>query len=115
MNFEQSINYCQSKESYLVEIDNACKELFIENSVPTGSNLYWIGLKDVVGNDNLDEHIWLKSNRSLTEVGYDKFSSTNPDHFYQQCVILRNKPPFQWYDRECEDLYKPICEKGKIP
>ena len=114
MDFEQSIKYCHNQGAYLIEIDSADKELFIENSVPVISNLYWIGLKDIIGDNRLESHIWLHSNQSLTEVSYQNWYPNNPNHLHEQCVILRNYPPFLWFDRECEDLYKPICEKGTL-
>lgn len=111
-NFDQALQLCHDKGSYLVEIDSASKQLLIENSIPVSNNLYWIGLKDIVGNNSLSDHFWIHSNRSWKEVGYQNLSPFNLSHSLLRCIALYSISPFYWYDKYCDSYYLPICEKG---
>ncbi|RDD36204.1 hypothetical protein TrispH2_011723, partial [Trichoplax sp. H2] len=58
MKYGNALKYCQGINSSLVEIDSAEKEAFIGNSISDQSTTYWLGLVDLVGNDDFNDHIW---------------------------------------------------------
>ncbi|EDV19658.1 uncharacterized protein TRIADDRAFT_61845 [Trichoplax adhaerens] len=114
MNYENALKYCQNIKSSLMEIDSVEKESFVASSVPDSSNVYWLGLIDLVGNDSINDHVWVQSNRSVIATGYQNWGLSNPGKASQRCVVLRNSPPYQWYDRSCDDTYYAICEKNSV-
>ncbi|RDD36264.1 C-type lectin domain family 10 member A [Trichoplax sp. H2] len=114
MKYENASKYCQGINSSLVEIDSAEKEAFIGNSISDPSTTYWLGLVDLVGNDDFNDHIWVQSNRSVIATGYQNWGPYDPDNKFHRCVISSNLPPYVWLDRNCEDTYNTICEKNSM-
>ncbi|EDV19292.1 uncharacterized protein TRIADDRAFT_62274 [Trichoplax adhaerens] len=114
MKYGNALKYCQGINSSLVEIDSAEKEAFIGNSISDPSTTYWLGLVDLVGNDDFNDHIWVQSNRSVIATGYQNWGPYDPDNKFHRCVISSNLPPYVWLDRNCEDTYNTICEKNSM-
>ena len=107
-------SYCSAYGAYIVEITNSIKECFVEQNLLLNETT-WIGLRDVVGDDQMSSHRWMYSNLSIVETGYTKWSSLSPDLTYQECIalVLEGNGEWKWYDRKCSKAYHFICEKGK--
>ncbi|EDV21266.1 uncharacterized protein TRIADDRAFT_60120 [Trichoplax adhaerens] len=74
--------------------------------------LYWIGLKDIVGNNQIDDYRWLSNGKSVTS-GPDYWANSYPKHENKRCVHARSLPSnkFQWRNSDCSDTYRYICQR----
>ncbi|RDD36265.1 hypothetical protein TrispH2_011671 [Trichoplax sp. H2] len=74
--------------------------------------LYWIGLKDIVGNNQIDDYRWLSNGKSVTS-GPGYWANSYPKHENKRCVHARSLPSnkFQWRNSDCSDTYRYICQR----
>ena len=66
---------------------------------------YWIGLKDVVGDNKISSYRWLKDGSSVSFVHWvvgEPYSSA------QRCVVQYSTG--RWNDVDCKSLRGAICE-----
>ena len=74
---------------------------------------YWIGLKDIVGNNIIGDYQWLATGQNVTTGSQFWYSSSYPIASKFQCVqgIKNGSNRFVWRDRDCKDFFYYICQR----
>ena len=67
---------------------------------------HYIGLKDMVGNNNISDYKWVHDGSSLT---YQNWRPGEPDMGSQLCVAMRGTEG-KWVDGYCSAPMLSICE-----
>ncbi|EDV19662.1 uncharacterized protein TRIADDRAFT_61849 [Trichoplax adhaerens] len=98
----------------LLYIDSAKKENFIKTNIIVNKHtFYWLGLKDLVGDDKLESHRWLASNKTLAESNYINLANNRPPRIdAYKCIIIYFRRTPEWREERCGSKNKFICEKG---
>ena len=66
---------------------------------------YYIGLKDMVGQNQIYDHKWLRDGSGLT---YQNWAYRQPRNSHETCVKMKSDG--QWDDQSCGNLYGSVCE-----
>ncbi|RDD36869.1 hypothetical protein TrispH2_011071 [Trichoplax sp. H2] len=95
-------------------------DLAVDDSYATHNGLYfilhvnvryWIGLKDLVGDNVVSDYHWLATNQSVT-TGPQFWMSLYPTNKFYRCVHLADiLLLFIWRDGSCNDFYRYVCQK----
>ncbi|EDV21263.1 uncharacterized protein TRIADDRAFT_60117 [Trichoplax adhaerens] len=95
-------------------------DLAVDDSYATHNGLYfilhvnvryWIGLKDLVGDNVVSDYHWLATNQSVT-TGPQFWMSLYPANKFYRCVHLADiLLLFIWRDGSCNDFYRYVCQK----
>ena len=111
MNYNNAIIHCQeSYNSGLVFIDSQAKHDFIANIYVDSYTLvkpYWIGLKDVVGDNSIASFQWFQKNKFLNETGFSIWLHNTTTSYKKQCVYIRDD---KWSNVACGQNHKFICQ-----
>ena len=67
--------------------------------------MYWIGLRDVVGNNKISNYRWLKDGSSLAFANWVKYE---PGSSSERCVVQYTSG--LWNDVHCHTRRGAICE-----
>ena len=67
---------------------------------------YWIGLKDMVGDNNISSYRWLRDGSTLT---YQNWAPTEP-HLPADTCVIRYVSNGVWDDVACTRPFGLICE-----
>ena len=71
----------------------------------------YIGLRDVVGDDQLSSHKWEVDGSMLT---YSNFDNNEPDQGFKQCIALAMPAGGKWQDRDCNVILMALCEAKPV-
>ena len=77
----------------------------------TSSDHIYIGLLDVVGDNQLSSYKWTVDNSTLA---YNNFQWNEPNRAAKRCVVLRTKYSFQWDDSRCYENRTALCEASPV-
>ena len=73
--------------------------------------IFWIGLKDVTGNN--DDYRWTRDGANLT---YTNWGTNQPNSIQEECVVVFNFHPFNftWNDISCTRRFSALCESDRV-
>lgn len=74
---------------------------------------YWIGLKDMVGDNTISDYVWLATGQSVS-TGNQFWSYLYPKYPHHQCIYGQRiliSDPFTWRDQNCHSTNKFICQR----
>lgn len=117
--FDDAITECNIlyPGANLTYIDSASVADFIKNTFllpEQNSNFILIGLKDMTGADTDSSHIWIQTNKSVTDYRYSDWHSNAPFWESSRCVTYRRLlSHWAWRDVSCTTAYPFICDVGK--
>lgn len=101
-NWNESRKYCRERGTDLIIINNTEEQDFVKNI--SGSDHFWIGLTDIEVEDR-----WKWADGST--LTYRSWASTEPNDYQgnEDCADTRSS---EWFDTQCNNTAKWICEKG---
>ena len=70
----------------------------------------YIGLRDVIGDDQLSSHKWEVDGSTMT---YNNFASTGPIKNGKKCVSLSESDQI-WTERYCSTKHSALCEAKPV-
>ena len=113
LNFELARNQCMSFPGGDLVVDNNPNtneglKLLSQHHKP-----YWIGLRDMVGNNIIGDYQWLATGQNLTTGSQFWYSSSFPIASKFHCVhgVKNGSNMFAWRDRNCNDPFDFICQR----
>ncbi|XP_006824446.2 C-type mannose receptor 2-like [Saccoglossus kowalevskii] len=113
MTWDDAKAACESSASWkLAEIRSQAQQDAIKAILPAGDDHYWIGVKDVVGDNKNYEYATGGS------VIYTDWSSNEPNNYKgtaEDCVELRGNHDYEWNDIPCSNKIAAVCEFKRIP
>ncbi|EDV19664.1 uncharacterized protein TRIADDRAFT_61851 [Trichoplax adhaerens] len=116
--FDVARSICQDDfKAWLLYINGADKENFINTKIISDKyKFYWLGLKDVIGDDKPESHRWLAQNKTLTENSYTNWANDKqPNIRSHECAIICFQQKPKWLEEKCYLNNKYICEKAANP
>lgn len=106
--WDDSIVDCQRKGSYLVKVEDASENLWLQTvMIANNINILRIGAHDI-----LHEGTWRWISDS-TAVDYTNWGGGQPDNAggSEDCAELWKAASYRWNDRPCTSLLRYICER----
>ena len=70
---------------------------------------HFIGLKDMVGNNKISDHKWIRDGSGLS---YQNWAYRQPKYSFERCVKMRING--QWDDGSCNACRESVCEFDSI-
>lgn len=108
LNFMDASSYCISLNASLVLIDSEEKQSFIANLTGSQTNsIYWIGLRDVRGDNAVTSFMWFPSGKFLSETSYSSWGNNYPRSYKDQCAYVSSG---LWNNVACGTSLPYICE-----
>ena len=77
----------------------------------TSYDLVYIGLQDVIGDNQLSSYKWTVDNSTLA---YENFDGGEPNTLEQHCTCLRKISSLRWHDIRCSERLAALCEAGPV-
>ena len=71
----------------------------------------YIGLRDVVGDDQLSSHQWEVDGST---INYNNFDINEPDQGFKRCVAIVVRSGEKWQDRDCTVPLPALCEAQPV-
>ena len=113
--FNQKAANCSALGGIIIKVDshekNSAVTKFVQNETANISQKFYayLGLKDMVGDNNLSNYRWVSDNSPMT---YSYFANNEPGNTFERCVMFGRA--FKWADISCgKDLWA-ICEADVI-
>ncbi|XP_063797594.1 L-selectin-like [Pseudophryne corroboree] len=108
MDYEQARQFCQSKYTDLVAIQNKREIEYLEKNIPRNPTYYWIGIRKING-----LWTWVGTNKTLTEEATNwGENEPNNKRNTEDCVeiyINRDKDSGKWNDDACSKKKRALC------
>ena len=108
--FISAQQHCLAESGHLAVIDSSKKTDFIRNNV-TQNHLskYWIGLRDIIGDNQETSYQWISTNQSLNSQVYRNWLNDIPVEVDYTCVIYSANG---WINIPCSYKVPFVCEKN---
>ena len=114
-NFWVQVNHCSTIGGYIVKVEsqekNSAMNKFVQNEMGNNSETVYayLGLRDTVGDNNLNNYRWTSDNSPMT---FSNFRQSEPDNTVEYCVTIGSE--YKWFDIMCTNVRWAICEASVI-
>ena len=71
----------------------------------------YIGLQDVVGDNQLSSYKWTVDNSTLA---YNNFVRDEPNVRGKRCIVMRKKDSLKWHDSYYSERRPALCEASPV-
>ena len=71
----------------------------------------YIGLQDVVGDNQLSSYKWIMDNSTLA---YNNFLAGDPNNLAHRCIAFRKRDSLKWHDTGCSIEWNALCETSPV-
>ncbi|XP_006814957.1 collectin-46-like [Saccoglossus kowalevskii] len=107
MTWDDAKAACESSSWTLAEIRSQAQRDALKAILPAENNNYWIGVNDVVGDNENYEYA---TGGSVIYTNWLNYEPNNHNGAAEDCVELRGKKGYGWNDTPCDRKKFPLCE-----